>query len=204
MHRGKRLVCCGYRAKKNLDKRSLQRLVARWRAVPFWETGGIPPPPRSIGIIGLGENGAQNLGDQQLAGKILCLKDLSLTCWLLILPAPSHPLMDRFRVRGKVRCHVPGLLTICSVSTYHRAARKCVLIMKTNITLKLDANLLREIRILAAEEDTSISAMLAARLEEIVRERKAYHRARGRALARLREGMDLRWTPGSRDEIHER
>jgi hypothetical protein len=77
--------------------------------------------------------------------------------------------------------------------------------MKTNVTLKLDANLLREARILAAEEDTSISALLAARLEQIVNERKAYHRARGRALARLREGMDLQWTPPrSRDEIHER
>ncbi len=76
--------------------------------------------------------------------------------------------------------------------------------MKTNITLKLEADLIREARVLAAEEDTSISAMLAARLEQIVRERKSYQRARGRALARLREGMDLRWTPGSRDEIHER
>jgi hypothetical protein len=77
--------------------------------------------------------------------------------------------------------------------------------MKTNITLKLDADLLRQVRILAAEEDTSISAMLATRLEQIVRERKAYHRARQRAMTRLREGMDLRWTPpGSRDEIHER
>jgi hypothetical protein len=77
--------------------------------------------------------------------------------------------------------------------------------MKTNITLKLDAALLREVRVLAAEEGTSISALLAARLEEIVRQRKAYDRARKRALARLREGMDLGWTsPRSRDELHER
>jgi hypothetical protein len=77
--------------------------------------------------------------------------------------------------------------------------------MKANITLKLDASLLREARVLAAEEDTSISAMLAARLEELVRERKTYDRARKRALARLRDGMDLGWTPAaSRDELHER
>ena len=77
--------------------------------------------------------------------------------------------------------------------------------MKSNITLKLDADLLREARILAAEEDTSISAMLAARMEQIVHERKAYQGARKRALARLREGMDPQWTPAaSRDEIHER
>jgi len=77
--------------------------------------------------------------------------------------------------------------------------------MKTNITLKLDAELLREARVLAAQEGISISAMLAARLEAIVRERKAYNRARRRALARLREGLDLHWTPQrSRDELHER
>ena len=77
--------------------------------------------------------------------------------------------------------------------------------MKANITLKLDATLLREVRILAAEEGTSISALLAARLEEIVRQRKTYDRARKRALARLREGIDLQWTPPrSRDELHER
>jgi hypothetical protein len=77
--------------------------------------------------------------------------------------------------------------------------------MKANITLKLDAELLREARILAAEEDTSISALLAARLEEIVRQRQTYNRARKRALARIREGLDLQWTrPKSRDELHER
>jgi hypothetical protein len=77
--------------------------------------------------------------------------------------------------------------------------------MKSNITLKLDTALLREVRILAAEEGTSISALLAARLEQILRERKTYDRARKRALARLREGLDLQWTPPrSRDELHER
>jgi len=77
--------------------------------------------------------------------------------------------------------------------------------MKTNITLKLDADLLREIRILAAEDGTSISALLAARLEEIVRQRKAYDQARSRALRRLEKGMDLHWSPPrSREELHER
>jgi hypothetical protein len=77
--------------------------------------------------------------------------------------------------------------------------------MKANITLKLGATLLSEVRVLAAEEGTSISALLAGRLEQIVRERKTYSRARRRAMARLREGIDLRWTrPRSRDELHER
>ena len=77
--------------------------------------------------------------------------------------------------------------------------------MKINITLKIDADLLREARVLAAEEGTSISALLAARLEQVVSERKGYHQARRRAVARLRKGFDLRWTPArSRDELHER
>jgi hypothetical protein len=77
--------------------------------------------------------------------------------------------------------------------------------VKSNITLKLETTLIREARILAAEEGTSISALLASRLEEIVNERRTYNRARKRALARLREGLDLHWTPPrSRDELHER
>jgi hypothetical protein len=77
--------------------------------------------------------------------------------------------------------------------------------MKANITLKLDAELLRQVRILAAEENTSISSLLSERLEQVVRERKTYERARKRALSRLQGGMDLRWKrPDSRDELHER
>jgi len=77
--------------------------------------------------------------------------------------------------------------------------------MKTNVTLKIEAELLREARVLAAEEGTSISALLSTRLEQAVRERKGYHQARRRALARLRRGFNLRWTPPrSRDELHER
>jgi hypothetical protein len=77
--------------------------------------------------------------------------------------------------------------------------------MKTNVTLKIEADLLREARILAAEEGSSISALLAARLEQAVRERSGFREARQRALARLRTGFDLSWTPPrSRDELHER
>jgi len=77
--------------------------------------------------------------------------------------------------------------------------------MKTNITLKIDSDLLCEARILAAMENTSISALLAVRLEQAVRERKGYDLARRSALARLETGFDLNWTPpGSRDELYER
>jgi hypothetical protein len=77
--------------------------------------------------------------------------------------------------------------------------------MKSNITLKIDDELLREARVLAAEEDTSISAMLAARLEQAVRERSGYDQACRSAVARLRTGFDLQWNPTrTRGELHER
>jgi hypothetical protein len=76
---------------------------------------------------------------------------------------------------------------------------------KTNITLKIDTQLLKKIKVLAAEEDTSISALLTELLEERVKRRREYESAKERALARLREGYDLGFTPPLfRDELHER
>jgi len=76
---------------------------------------------------------------------------------------------------------------------------------KSNITLKIGSDLLREARVLAAEQGTSISALLAAQLQRAVHERKQYQRARTRALSRLKKGYDLQWTPPtSRDDLHER
>lgn len=93
-----------------------------------------------------------------------------------------------------------GTLHVEQCCTCLRATR-----MKTNITIKVDADLIRKAKLLAAEEGSSISALLAAKLEEIVRQRKNYEAARRRALAGLRKGYDLGWTPPtSRDELHER
>jgi hypothetical protein len=76
---------------------------------------------------------------------------------------------------------------------------------KANITLSIDPDLLREARILAAEEGTSVSRLLAGRLEELIRRHKAYDAAKRRALERLRKGYRLGWTaPPSRDALHER
>ena len=78
-------------------------------------------------------------------------------------------------------------------------------IMKTNITVKLDSELLRQARIMAAEEGTSISGFLVSKLEELVRQRKSYARSKKRALARLRSCTHHGWVrPASRDELHER
>jgi predicted transcriptional regulator len=77
--------------------------------------------------------------------------------------------------------------------------------MKTNITLRLDADLIREAKVLAAQQGTSVSRMLAEQLEELVQREKDYVAAKRRALARLEKGLNLSWQPaGSRDELHER
>jgi hypothetical protein len=80
--------------------------------------------------------------------------------------------------------------------------------MKTKITLALDSGLLRDAKLAAGKKGVSLSTVRATCLEQIVFERKArrtYDCARKRALARLRKGMDLNWTPPrSRDELHER
>ena len=77
--------------------------------------------------------------------------------------------------------------------------------MKTNITLKLDRELIRRARVWAAEKDTSISALLAEQLEKGLRDRDGYEQAKKRALATLRKGFDLGFKPSaSRDELHER
>jgi len=77
--------------------------------------------------------------------------------------------------------------------------------MKTNITLKIDDDLLREAKIMAAQEDTSISALLARQLEQLVRKRKDYSAARRTAMALMRQAKPRGWVrPTSRDELHER
>jgi hypothetical protein len=75
---------------------------------------------------------------------------------------------------------------------------------KANITLKIDTRLLKEIKVLAAREDTSISALMTELLEHRVRKGRDYEQAKRRALARLREGLDLGGRPLSRGEIYER
>ena len=77
--------------------------------------------------------------------------------------------------------------------------------MKSNITLKLDATIIREAKILAAQRGTSVSRLLAEQLEGLVRREKAYETARKRATNRLDSGFDLGWSPvEDRRELYER
>lgn len=77
--------------------------------------------------------------------------------------------------------------------------------MKTNLTLQLDADLIREAKVLAAKQGTSVSRLLADQLEALVRRDKGYERAKRRALTRMDHGFDIGWTPSVlRGELHER
>ncbi len=77
--------------------------------------------------------------------------------------------------------------------------------MKTKITVKLEADLYREAKILAAKRGTSVSRLVAEQLEQLVRGDKAYQLAMQRSISRLQKGYDLQWQkPATRDEIHER
>jgi Ribbon-helix-helix protein, copG family len=75
---------------------------------------------------------------------------------------------------------------------------------KINITLKLDKDLLRAVRVLAAEEGTSVSALLSAKLEEELGRRKEYEKAKRRWFSIRAKGMNLGGRPISREQMHER
>ena len=77
--------------------------------------------------------------------------------------------------------------------------------MARNVTLALPDDLLREVKILAAEGDTSMSALMVMALQELVDQRRGYLAARDRQLATMGQ-LDLggRGRRISRDELHER
>ena len=79
--------------------------------------------------------------------------------------------------------------------------------MKQNVTLALPADMLRRLKVLAAERGSSISRMLTEQLDELLDRESGYERARKRSLATMTRGYDLgtegkpTWT---REELHER
>jgi len=76
-----------------------------------------------------------------------------------------------------------------------------------NVTLGLPRRLLKRVKRLAADRDTSVSALMAEALERLADEQSRYAAARTRSLAAMRSARSLgtggraSWT---RDELHER
>ena len=75
----------------------------------------------------------------------------------------------------------------------------------TNITLKIESDLARDARVLAAQRGPSLSRLVTEQLRHLVREEQAYAAARQSALGRLEKGLQLDWEkPGSRADLHDR
>jgi hypothetical protein len=77
--------------------------------------------------------------------------------------------------------------------------------MKQNITLAIDQRLLKRARSLAAQQGTSVSAMLASELRRIVETHEEYAQAKSRALAQLDSPFQLGGRGIlNREDLHDR
>jgi len=75
---------------------------------------------------------------------------------------------------------------------------------RTNLTLQLDADVIRRARIVAAKRGTSVSALAAKQLIELVDEDERYEQARVRAAAILAKAVPRGGRSWTRDELHDR
>lgn len=76
--------------------------------------------------------------------------------------------------------------------------------MKQNITLSVDKDLIRKLRVIAAKRSTSISRLLGQEMREIVARAERYEQAKRQAVAAIDKGFHLGGQRPSRDELHER
>ena len=76
--------------------------------------------------------------------------------------------------------------------------------MKTNITIRIDAELAREAKVLAAQQGLSLSKMVAGELGRMVSKETAYKVAKSKAQLAIKEAPALNYNPVSRDSLHER
>lgn len=76
-----------------------------------------------------------------------------------------------------------------------------------NVTLSLPRELLRRIKRVAADRDTSVSALMAAALARVADEDRRYAASRRSAVAAMRSATPLGTggrRPWTRDHLHER
>jgi hypothetical protein len=76
---------------------------------------------------------------------------------------------------------------------------------KQNITVCLSKQTIQKARVLAARRSTSISGLVADRIEELAAKEDAYERAMKRAIARMDKGFHLGGIHRiDRDALHDR
>jgi hypothetical protein len=68
-----------------------------------------------------------------------------------------------------------------------------------NITLKISADLIRKAKVVAAEQGTSISALLTRQIRDVVGQDAEYEAARRQAFTRLDQGWHLGRRPSARE-----
>ena len=77
--------------------------------------------------------------------------------------------------------------------------------MKQNITLSINKDLIRKVKILAAQKQTSISGMLSQELQKILADSEKYELLKRKALTNINQGFHLGGKIAvSREELHER
>jgi len=77
--------------------------------------------------------------------------------------------------------------------------------MKQNITLRLDKDLLKRGKIIAAKKETSLNRLLSDFLKQIVEEEDFYEQCKKKALNILKKGYHLGGgITYTREELHER
>ena len=76
-------------------------------------------------------------------------------------------------------------------------------VMKQNITLSMDKDLLQRVKVLAAQRRSSISQMLSQELGRIVSDAESYEFAQKSALEKLKTGFHLGGKMAAgREELH--
>jgi len=75
-------------------------------------------------------------------------------------------------------------------------------VAKTNLTVQLDAEVVRRAKVVAARRGTSVSALVARRLDELVAEDERYEAARQRAVELMDQVKPHGGRNWTRDELY--
>jgi hypothetical protein len=73
---------------------------------------------------------------------------------------------------------------------------------KTNLTLQLDEDVIRRAKVVAAKRGTSVSALVARELDELVAEDERYEAAQQRALELMANAKPMGGRSWTRDDIY--
>lgn len=75
--------------------------------------------------------------------------------------------------------------------------------VKQNLTVQLDADVIRQAKVLAARRGTSVSGLVAQQLAALTAADERYERARESALRRMEQARDRGGRGWTREEIYE-